>query len=77
MAFRRAHIRKIFVPAPVFLVLSVIVVAELPELLTLTDDTTNDLTVRKANIVVLRVLPDVSKYGRMSDVVPTSEFVGA
>jgi hypothetical protein len=53
MAFRRAHIRKIFVPAPVFLVLSVIVVAELPELLTLTDDTTNDLTVRKANIVVM------------------------
>lgn len=66
MASRRTHIRKILPPAIVFLVLSGIVVAQFPELLSLIDDTTNDFTVRKTNTVVLSVLLGGSEVVRMS-----------
>ena len=66
MAFNRTHIRKVLIPALVFLVLSGIVVAEFPELLTLTENTTNDFTVRKTTTTVLLVFLDTSKYVRMA-----------
>jgi len=55
MTFGRTPHRTILIPAMAFLILCGIVVAELPELLCLTDNTTNDFTVRKAPAAVVRV----------------------
>ena len=75
----RANIGRILVSVPVFLLLCGIVGTEFPEFLSLTDITANDFTVRKANIVVLRALPDAGRHVRMTDIdfnvsAPTSRF---
>lgn len=62
MASKRTHVRNFLIPALLFLVLSGIVVAEIPELLTLTENTTNDFTVRKINTAVLRVFLETRNY---------------
>lgn len=62
MASKRTHVRNFLIPALLFLVLSGIVVAEIPELLTLTENTTNDFTVRNINTAVLRVFLETRNY---------------
>lgn len=62
MAFSRTPIRKILIPAMAFLILCGIVFAELPELLCLTDNTTNDFTVRKAPAAIVRVFVETTIY---------------
>ena len=79
MARLRANIGRILVSVLVLLLLCGIVGAEFPELLSLTDNTANDFTVSKANIVVLRALPDASRHVRMTGIdfnisAPTSRF---
>jgi hypothetical protein len=54
---RRTLIGKLIVPVVVVLVLGVVVTMEFPEFLTLTDDTTNDFTIRKTVSVELLVPP--------------------
>jgi hypothetical protein len=66
MASRRTPIRHILIPALAVLVLSGIVFAEVPELLRLTEDITNDFTVRKTNTLVLRVFLDTNNYVGMA-----------
>ena len=57
VAGRRTHIGKVIVPTVVALLLCVIVTMELPELLTLTNDTTNDFTILRTTTVDSFVLP--------------------
>jgi len=52
MANRKERIGRILVTALAVLVLCGIVAAELPELLSLTDDTTNDFSLRNTNALV-------------------------
>jgi len=47
MESRRIHFDKVIVSVVVVLLLSVIVTMEFPEFLAVTDDTTNDFTIRK------------------------------
>jgi hypothetical protein len=54
----RTEIRKILVSSLVALLLCGIVASEFPELLSLTDNTANDFTLRKTNTEGLRALPD-------------------
>jgi hypothetical protein len=58
----RALLRKILVQALVVLLLCVLVALEFPELLILTDDTTNDFTVRRTNAIDLLDLQDSSGH---------------
>jgi hypothetical protein len=67
-------IRHILIPALVFLVLSGVVGAEFPELLRLTEDTTNDYTVRKPTTLVLPVLLDTKKPVGMAEVGSAATF---
>src|SRR5271170_2942944 len=53
MANRKERIGRILVTALAVLVLCGIVAAELPELLSLTDDTANDFSLRNTNTLVL------------------------
>jgi len=68
MSYRRAPIRHLLIPVLVFLVLTGILVAEFPELLRLTEDTTNDYTVRKTNTLLLRVFLDTNKSAGLAEV---------
>jgi hypothetical protein len=68
MASRRTPIRHILIPVMVFLVLSGIVVAEFPEILRLTEDTTNDYTIRRTNTLVLPAFLDAKKSAGLAEV---------
>jgi len=61
MANRKPRIGRILVTALTVLVLCGIVAAELPELLSLTDDTTNDFSLRNTNILVSPVRLDAHR----------------
>jgi len=54
----------------VFLLLCGIVGGEFPELLSLTDSTWNDFTVRKTNSMVSCLPRDAGRHDRVSDVAP-------
>jgi len=68
MTRARSHDGKIVVLVLVVLMLCVIVTVELPELLTLVDNTSNDFTVRKINTADSFVLQVVSNH-------PQSAFI--
>jgi len=68
MMLARAKIRKIIVASLVSLLLCSIVASEFPELLSLTDNTVNDFTVRKTSTEGLRALPDVRRPVRIADI---------
>ena len=67
MAGRRTLIGKLIVPAVVVLLLCVIVTMEFPEFLTLTDDTTNDFTIRKTITVDSLVLSLSGHHRQITD----------
>jgi hypothetical protein len=69
MAYRRTPVGKILVPALAFLLLCGIVVAEFPELLSLTDNTANDFTVRKTDALAVPVHLHISGHIRIPDIV--------
>lgn len=64
----RSKIRKLLVSSLLSILLCGIVASEFPELLTLTDNTSNDFTIRKTNIDGLGVLPDAGRPVRIADV---------
>lgn len=68
MARRRTHIGGILVPALAFLLLCGIVFAEFPELLSLTDNTANDFTIRKTDTFALPVHLYVDGHIRILDI---------
>ncbi len=77
MAGRRTRIGNLIVLAVVVLLLCVIVTMELPELLTLTDDTTNDFTIRKTITVDSLVLSLSGSHQQTAGVdlnIPAPEF---
>ena len=65
MSRRRTRIVGIVAQVIVFLVLCGIVGGEFPELLSLTDNTSNDFTVRKTNPVVSSLPRNASRYERV------------
>jgi hypothetical protein len=65
MASKRTQIDRIFVQVLVVLLLSVIVMAQFPELLSLVDDTTNDFTVKTTNALDSLVLLHASRPVRI------------
>ena len=69
MKRKRASIDRIFTQVIVFLLLCGIVGGEIPELLTLTDNTTNDFTIRKMDSVISPHLRNASRRIRVADVV--------
>jgi hypothetical protein len=68
MARGRTHIGVVFVSALVFLLLCGIVAGEFPELLSLTDNPTNDFTLRRTHDVALPVLVDAHRQVRAVDI---------
>ncbi len=64
----RTNIDGILASALVFLLLCGIVAAEFPELLSLTDDTANDFTARRADSVVSPTLVHASRHVRKADI---------
>jgi hypothetical protein len=64
----RLKIVGVLVPALLLLLLCGIVAAEFPELLSLTDDATNDFTVCNANGMVLPAVAHSSRGVRVADV---------
>jgi hypothetical protein len=70
MTRRRTRIGGIVAQVIVCLLLCGIVGGEFPELLSLTDSTLNDFTVRKTNSMVSCVPRDASTHDRVSDVAP-------
>ena len=70
MARRRTRIGGTLAQVIVFLLLCGIVGAEFPELLSLTDNTSNDFTVRKTNSMVSSLPRDASRHHRVSDLEP-------
>jgi hypothetical protein len=69
MKRKKASVGRIFAQVIVFLLLCGIVGGEIPELLTLTDNTTNDFTIRKMNSVISPPLRNDSRRIRVADVV--------
>jgi hypothetical protein len=67
MASKRISIGKILARALLCLLLCAIVAGELPELLSLTDNATNDFTVSGARPVVPPVRLNASKHVRIAD----------
>jgi hypothetical protein len=63
----RIKIRKILVTSLVLLLLCGIVASEFPELLSLTDNTSNDFTLRKINTERLGALSDAGGPVRIAD----------
>ena len=63
----RTKIRKILVTSLVLLLLCSIVASEFPELLSLTDNTSNDFTLRKINTERLGALPGAGGPVRVAD----------
>jgi hypothetical protein len=69
MVSKRARIGRVFAQAIVFLLLCGVVGGELPELLTLTDNTTNDFTIRTTtNSVISPLLRSGSRRAGVADV---------
>ena len=77
MVRKRISIGKILARALLCLLLCGIVAGELPELLSLTDNATNDFTVSGARSVVPPVRLNVSQNGRIADKdsAPASDFL--
>ena len=69
MVRNRVGISGIFVRAIVFLLLCGIVCGEMPELLTLTDNTSNDFAIRMTNSVISPLLRNASRRDRVTDAV--------
>src|SRR5215472_15070723 len=67
MVSKRISFGKILARALLCLLLCAIVAGELPELLSLTDNTTNDFTVRGARSAVPAVRLNASQNGRVAD----------
>jgi hypothetical protein len=65
---KRASIGRVFAQVIVFLLLSGIVCGEFPELLALTDNTTNDFTIRKINSLISPHVRKASRRVRAADV---------
>jgi hypothetical protein len=63
-----AHHGKVIVPLVIILTLCVIVTVELPELLTLVDNTSNDFTVRKINTADPFLLNVSISHRRITDI---------
>ncbi len=70
MTRKRTRIGGIVAQVIVFVLLCGIVGGEFPELLSLTDNTSNDFTVRKTNSTVSCLSRDASRHDRVSDVAP-------
>ena len=70
MARRRTRIGGTVAQVIVFLLLCGIVGGEFPELLSLTENTSNDFTVRKTNSMVSSLPRDASRHDRVSDLEP-------
>jgi hypothetical protein len=68
MVRKRASIGRIFAYAIVFLLLCGIVCGEIPELLTLTDNATNDYAIRTTNSAISPLLRNASRRVRVTDV---------
>jgi hypothetical protein len=68
MTRKRATIGGILITVLVLLLLCGIVAGEFPELLTLTDNTSNDFTIRSTNSVDSRVLRDVQKHDQTAEI---------
>jgi hypothetical protein len=68
MQHNRSRYRKIIVPVLVILMLCIVVTLEFPELLTLTDNTSNDFAVRRTNTSDQLVLQVSSRHQRSTDV---------
>jgi hypothetical protein len=64
----RTNISKILLPGLVFLLLCGIVAGEFPELLSLSDNTANDFTVRRTDSVVSPALLGASTHVRKADI---------
>ncbi len=75
MAHRKTRIGRILVTAVAVLLLCGIVAAELPELLSLTDDTTNDFSLRNTNTLVSPVRLNAHRPVAMVD--PDANPAGA
>jgi hypothetical protein len=69
MMRKRASIARMFAQVIVFLLLCGIVGGEFPELLALTDNTTNDFTILKMNSVISPRLRNASRHVRVAGVV--------
>jgi len=69
MIRKRASIGRMFPHVIVFLLLCGIVGGEFPELLALTDNTTNDFTIRKMNSVISPRLRNAGRHVRVAAVV--------
>jgi hypothetical protein len=68
MMLARTKIRQILVASLLSLLLCGMVVSEFPELISLTDNTVNDFTVRKTSTEGLRALPGVRRPVRIADI---------
>jgi hypothetical protein len=68
MPRKRTQIGKFLVPALVFLLLCGIVAGEFPELLSLTDNTTNDFTVIRTKSAALPVLLHAGSHHPVADI---------
>jgi len=78
MSRRRTRIVGIVARLVVFLVLCGIVGGEFPELLSLTDNTSNDFTVRKTNNAVSPLTRNANRHDRASNLKPNiAEHDGA
>jgi hypothetical protein len=67
MERKQTGIGKVIAQALILLLLCGIVGGEFPELLSLTDNASNDFTVSKTKTVVLRALPNTSRHVRTTD----------
>jgi len=68
MAHGRTNLGKILVPTLIVLLLCGIFAGEFPELLSLTDNATNDFTVSRTNSVVLPVSAHASRQLPTADI---------
>ena len=68
MASKQTDIGKIVATGAIVLLMCVIVLVQVPELVSLNEDTTNDFLIHRANAADLLVLPDPSKYLRIADI---------
>jgi hypothetical protein len=68
MSRGRTNISKILLPGLVFLLLCGIVAGEFPELLSLSDNTANDFTVRRTDSVVSPAFLGASTHVRKADI---------
>jgi hypothetical protein len=63
----RTNIGRILVPALVLLIFCGIVAAEFPELLTLTDSSRNDFTIRKVDSKASTIQDSASTHSRLAE----------